>query len=174
MEPQGSIGQSWIFGAIAVALPVLFFLFFKTMTAKSRKTYFVGTALIAVIMLSFFAIMTESGLMPSLEEVRQHQAEAPPLKEVLSNVPTSVSVAFGFTAVIWIGGGNWILIRQTRKAGRRWWEYLNPLNPPFRDMDWKAWAQMALLGVFALFAASIGAQLTAERPPDAPNLQSEN
>lgn len=177
MEPQGTIEQGWVVGAILVALPIFFFLFFKMMTAKTRRAYFAVMALIAVIMLSLFAFLNESGFVPSLEEVRQHQAEAPSPEEVLSNAPTSVLVTFGLIAVIWIGGGNWILIRQARKAGRRWWEHLNPLNPPFRDMDWKAWVQMALLGVVALLVASLGAQLTADRPPataDAPSLQSEN
>jgi type II secretory pathway component PulF len=159
METQQPAAEFWILPVVLVGLPICFFLFFKSFRAQTRKAYWTYNALIGAVMLVMFGLMRLAGLIPSTEQLREHQAKAPPPQEVLSNLPTSFLVLVGLVGLIWIGGGNWIVIHQRRKAGRSWWDCFNPFNPPFRDMNRKAWLQVALLAVFSLVVFSVGLNL---------------
>ena len=174
METHSPAVEHWAFAVMLIGLPIGFFLFFKSFRAQTRKAYWSYNGLIAAVMLAMFGLLTTAGLIPSTEHLRQQQAEAPPAHEILSNFPTSNLVLFGLVAVIWIGGGNWIIIRQNRKAGRPWWYSFNPFNPPFRYMDGKSWVQLILLAFLSLAVFSIGANLIERSPQHAGSEMSEN
>ena len=62
---------------------------------------------------------------------------------------------------IWIVGGNYIILRQRRKAGESWIMALNPFAP-FRYMDRRSWLQLLLLVFLSLVVAQVG---LVRRPP---------
>jgi uncharacterized membrane protein YhaH (DUF805 family) len=167
METHQPSVESWVIAVFLIGIPICFFLFFKSFKAQTRRAYWIYNGVIAVVMLVMFGLLSAAGLMPSTEKLRQLQAEAPPPQDMLSQIPTSYLVLFGLIAVVWIGGGNWIVIRQKRKAGRSWWDCFNPLNPPFRDMNGIAWLQIALLMVFSLVVLGVGLELIQDIGPAA-------
>jgi hypothetical protein len=167
MEAQQPLAQGWAIAALVTLLPVGLYLFFKMFTAKTRKAhwgYFALTMLLGTILMS---ILDASGWIPSKEAFEQRPAETPAPLEAFSRLPTPFLVTIGLAAIIWCGGANLVLIRQRRKAGRSWWESLNPLNPPFREMDGKAWIQIALLAILAFAVVSVGVDLAEVTRPDA-------
>lgn len=160
MEAQEPLAQGWAIAVLVTLIPLGLFLFFKMMTAKTRKAHWGYFALVMFLATILLSVLGASGLMPSAEQMRQHQVKSPSPGKALANLPAPALVTLGLAAVIWFGGGNWILIRQRRKAGRSWWECLNPFNPPFRDMDRRSWLQLILLALFGVVVISVGLELT--------------
>lgn len=155
METQQPMLQGWAVAALVVVLPLILFLFYKMFTAKTRKGHWASFGLLMLVVSLLSAGLSESGIFPSQDTLAEQSVQpSPPL------LPTPVVVSFALAAVIWIGGGNWIVIRQRRKSGRSWADSLNPFNPPFRDMDRRAWKQIVLLGLLSLLVASVGAELS--------------
>ena len=150
------------------------------LTAKTRKAYFANMAAIGVIMFTLMTLFAQSSLMPTAEEWRQHKAAAPTPSEtfspneVFSKIPTPVIVVAAIAAVIWIGGGNWIMVRQARRAGRPWWDSFNPLTPPGRNMDRRAWLQLALLVFLGFAVFSVGMNLVQPAPQPAVSAPPQN
>jgi uncharacterized membrane protein YhaH (DUF805 family) len=161
---QQSLGEGWAVAAILIALPTLFFLVFKIMTAKTRKAHFAYFAATTIITLVLFGFLTETGVMPSAENFPQRRTDVPATKDVLSQLPTGFLVTVAIVGMIWFGGINWILIRQARKAGRPWWDPFIPFTPPFRDMDQRSWLQVFLLVFLGFAVFSVGLNFLQQVP----------
>jgi len=140
-----------------MAVPVYIVLIFRTMTAKTGKDSAINFALtqgLGVVLLLLFSI---SGIGPSSEELRRAQSQAPKAEEMLKAMPWELFVA----GTIWIVGGNYIILRQRRKAGESWIKALKPFAP-FRYMDRRSWLQLLLLVFLSLAVAQVG---LVRRPP---------
>jgi hypothetical protein len=85
---QQSLGEGWAVAAILIALPTLFFLVFKIMTAKTRKAHFAYFAATTIITLVLFGFLTETGVMPSAENFPQRRTDG---LNLLQQVPRPVA-----------------------------------------------------------------------------------
>jgi hypothetical protein len=138
-------GYVFVFLAIPVVLLLSLFLVFKQVTAKTRKTYWISLGLFMLLGVAMLTMVNVSGIVPELPK-----RPAPDVGRIFSQVPVAQLVLLALAAAIWMIGVPFLIIRQTRKAGRSLWAYLNPLNPPFRDFDAEAWKIFGLLAVSSL------------------------
>lgn len=158
----------WIFAAFLVGLPLCFYFGFKGFTAKTRKAYLGYIAAAATAMFAMFMVLSASDFFPSPTQIDRQKIEALSAEKALSKTPVPVVVVATIFGLLWIGGGNWIMIRRRRQAGRSWRESLNPFNPPFRDMDGKTWMQLALLAVLCFSVLSVGLNMAQRSVEPAP------
>ena len=149
---QNSAPSFWSIVALGAMVPVLIVLFFKMMTAKTRKGYARNFALCMILGIVISSVLLNSGLGPSPEELRQAQNQAPKPGEMLRSLPWEVFVAGG----IWVIGGNYILLRQRRKAGESWRKVVNPFTSPVPYMNGRSWLQLLLLAFLSLALAQLG------------------
>jgi hypothetical protein len=82
-------------------------------------------------------------------------------------MPWEIFIAAG----MWIIGGNYILLRQRRKAGESWMQALNPFAPSGRHMDGRSWLQVLLLLFVSLALAHMGLARSAHLPKGATAIQ---
>ena len=131
---------------------VLFVLIVRTITAKTSKAMAINFVLAQAVGLVALVIFSISGLGPSPEEWRHAQSRAPKPEEMLKAIPWEFFIA----GAIWLLGGNYIVLRQRRKAGESWIQALNPFGPLVRYMDGRSWWQLLLLVFLTLAVAQIG------------------
>lgn len=149
---QHATPSVWTIVALGTVVPVLIVLFFRMMMTKTSKGVAINFALGIGVGLVISVILSISGLGPSSEELRQAQNQAPKSEEMLRAIPWEIFVA----ATMWMIGGNYILLRQRRKAGESWGEALNPFAPFGRHMDRRSWSQILLLVFLSLAVAQFG------------------
>jgi hypothetical protein len=133
---------AWFFAVWALT-PIFVYLFYKMMTAKTRRAYvgyFLASMLLGAIVSSTLSV---SGLLPFPDA-------KPPLPQPLDSFMTALPWQVIAAGVLWIGGGYYIMARQYRKAGLSWWKVFDPFDPPFRHMDRAAWVKTLLLAIVAL------------------------
>lgn len=156
---HGEISQLQGLTLLAVIVLLLYF-GFKGMMAKTRRAYFVNYAVAAVIMLGTYAYLSAIGVIPSTEQIAKGYQPPPSPEEVVPRLPLPLIVSIALAAVIWAGGVHYVVARQARKAGRSVWSILNPLNPPFRDLDGRSWLQIALVIILGFVVVSVGLSLS--------------
>ncbi len=164
MEPsQPPIETTLIIATVVAVLAIL--VVFRVFRARTPWMLFLRWGLIILIALAWQIHFTDSFLM-------QHEVRTPPpLEEALpapSELPAPLLISLVLAAVIWVGGINWVVIRQRRRIGRGWAEILNPFNSPFRDMDRKAFMQIAVLAALGLAVVTVGAELSVPDQPAHP------
>ncbi len=148
----------WVtFAVTMVVAPVAWF---RSLRAKSRTAYWTNTALFVVPIVLIFLFAKGADLVPALPASTQ---PAPGLDDVFGGLPMEQRILLGAAALIWIGGGNLLLHFQRRRIGKKWWQVLNPLDPPFKDFNRKDWFILAALaavsmglGMFAMYLNHAG------------------
>lgn len=141
----------------AVAMVVAPIAWFRMVRAKTRPTYWKNIALFVGPILLVFLLASAAGLMP--------EAPAPPPappspQDVWGKMPTSQIVLLAVGAAVWIGGGNLLFHFHNRRLGKRWWQAMNPFDPPFKDFNAKEWSILGALVIVSLglmaLAISVG------------------
>jgi hypothetical protein len=137
-------------GAIVVAF-ALFVFMLRTLSTTSRKVYWRNIGILAVI--GTTAIIAAPFFMPhpNPAPVEAHKS-LPAAPEPFAGMSyLQIGLLFAAAATMAVGG-NLVGIRSARRAGRPWWQALNPLNPPFRDFTH---ADVASLGAVAFVALGL-------------------
>ena len=136
---------TWV--TFAVAMVVSPVAWFRMMRAKTRSAYWKNIALFVVPILMVFLFADYSGLTPKA-------LKPPPVslnfQDVFGRMPTAQRIAVIAMAVLWIGGGNLLFYLHSRRLGKRWWQVMNPLDPPFKDFDAREWLILLFLAVASL------------------------
>jgi hypothetical protein len=123
---------------------------FRMVRAQTRSAYLKNMAFFAAPILLTFLLADAAGIMP--------EPTGPPptlpgsAEEALAGIPTGQLILLSLAAVLWVGGGNVLLYRHRRRLGKKWWQTLNPFNPPFKDFNTAEWMTLGGLvaGSFAL------------------------
>lgn len=117
--------------------------------AQTRSAYWKNIALFATPILLTLALGKASGLMT---EPVGPPPVLPPPGDVFAGMPTGQLILLSLAAMLWIGGGNVLLYRHRRRLGKKWWQALNPFDPPFKDFNTAEWLTLGGLvaGSFAL------------------------
>lgn len=125
---------------------------FRMVRAQTRSTYWKNIALFAVPILLTLALGKASGLM-------QEPAGPPPVLptpgDVFAGMPTVQLVLLSAAAVLWMGGGNLLFYRHNRRLGKKWWQALNPFDPPFKDFNGTEWLILGGLVLSSLGLAAL-------------------
>lgn len=124
---------------------------FRIVLAKTRTAYWKNIALFTVPILLVFVFATNAGLMPV---VTMPPPAPPSIENYFDQISTTQKALLIVAGVIWIGGGNLLFYFHKRRLGQKWWQGLNPLDPPFKDFNTQEW--LILLGLVIL-SLSIGA-----------------
>ncbi|MDP3539015.1 MAG: hypothetical protein Q8S26_09995 [Azonexus sp.] len=145
---------TWVTFAVAMVIaPVAWF---RMVRAKTRPAYWKNIALFVGPILLVFLFANAAGLMP--------EAPTPPAppspQDVLGEMPTSQIVLLALVAALWIGGGNLLFHFHNRRLGKKWWQAMNPFNPPFKDFNTREWLILVALAIVSLglmaLAISVG------------------
>lgn len=127
---------------------------FRMVRAKTRAAYWKNMLFFAAPILLTVWLGAAAGLMP---EPKGPPPTLPTPGNVLASMPTGQLILLSLAAVLWIGGGNLLLYRHRRRLGKKWWQDLNPLNPPFKDFNPVEWLILGglVLGSLGLAALAI-------------------
>lgn len=141
-------------GALIVA-PVAWF---RMLKAKTRPQYLKAIALFVLPILATFAL-GELSSFKSAAPAPQAPAPTLTLEQAFSGFSFAQGLLLALAAVIWIGGGNLLLWRIHKRAGRSFWRAMNPLNPPFRDFTGRDWFVLIVLAAASMSLAVIAMNL---------------
>ena len=136
---------TWVTFAITLVIaPVAWF---RMVRAQTRAAYWKNIVwFIAPILLTFvFANMAD--LMP---KVPTPPPTPPDAQDVFDRMPTGQKVLLVATAVVWIGGDNLLSHFHRRRLGKKWWQVLNPFDPPFKDFNTREWLFLGAILVVSL------------------------
>lgn len=127
---------------------------FRMVRAQTRSAYWKNMVFFAAPMLLTFLLADAAGLMP---EASAPPSAIPEVENVLAGMPTGQLILLSLAAVLWVGGGNVLLYRHRRRLGKKWWQALNPFDPPFKDFNTAEWLTLGGLaaGSFALGALAV-------------------
>lgn len=141
----------------AVAMVVTPIAWFRMVRAKTRTAYWKNIALFVGPILLVFLFANSAGLMP---EAPTPPANLPSPQNVFVNMPTGQLILLAIGVALWIGGGNLLFHFHNRRLGKKWWQAMNPLDPPFKDFNTREWLILGVLVVASLglmaLAISIG------------------
>ena len=146
---------TWV--TFAVAMVVAPVAWFRMVRARTRSAYWKNIALFAGPILLVFLLANGAGLMP---ETPPPPSVPPSPQDAFGKMPTSQVILLALVAAIWIGGGNLLFHFHNRRLGKKWWQAMNPLDPPFKDFNSQEWSILVALVVVSLgliaLAISIG------------------
>ena len=166
---QHPIPTIWANIILAATALIFVALFFRTITAKTSGATAIHYLLLIGVSIVAWPLFIASGLGPSPEELQKFQNQALKPEEIIKALPWEFFVA----GAIWIIGGNYILIRQRRKAGQSWKQVLNPFAPFVRHMDRWSYLQLLLVACLSLAVANVGLGRVGQlRPGNTPTTQS--
>lgn len=131
----------------AVAMVVAPVAWFRVVRAKTRTAYWKNTALFVGPILLVFLFANSSGLMP---EVPVPPPAPPSPQDVFGRMSTSQVILLAMVVAVWIGGGNLLFHFHNRRLGKRWWQAMNPLDPPFKDFNSREWSILVALIIVSL------------------------
>lgn len=117
---------------------------FRMVRAQTQSVYWKNMALFVAPMLLTFLLAKASGLIP---EASAPPSAIPTAEDVLASMPPGQLILLSLIAVLWVGGGNLLLYLNRRRLGKKWWQALNPFDPPFKDFNTAEW--LALGGLVA-------------------------
>jgi len=143
--------------AFVTAIVVAPIAWFRMVRAQSRAAYWKNMALFGGPILLFFLLAKGAGLLP---EMPAPPPSPPSAQDILGRMPTEQLILLGAAALLWIGGGNILFLLHNRRLGKKWWQALNPLDPPFKDFNSREWLILGALVVgsmgLGMFAISLG------------------
>ncbi|WP_431098990.1 hypothetical protein [Polaromonas aquatica] len=134
--------------ATLVIAPIAWFCMVR---AQTRSAYWKNMVFFAAPILLTFLLADAAGLMP---EASPPPSEIPEVEDVLAGIPTGQLILLSLAAALWVGGGNVLLYRHRRRLGKKWWQALNPFDPPFKDFNTAEWLT---LGGLAAGSLALGA-----------------
>jgi hypothetical protein len=123
----------------------------RILTAKTLRAYLLNFALFAVPMLATLGLAQVTGFM----DFTAPPKNTPPPEIGIPVFSRTQAVLLALAACIWIGGGNVLMHRHTKRMGRSFWSNFNPLKPAFRDFNGQEWTIFAVLVVAALALGAI-------------------
>ena len=140
--------------ALLATLVVAPIAWFRMVRAQTRSAYWKNMLFFAAPILLTVWLGAAAGLMP---EPVGPPPTLPTPEDVLAGMPTGQLILLSLAAVFWIGGGNLLLYRHRQRLGKKWWQDLNPFNPPFKDFNSTEWLILGglVLGSLGLAALSI-------------------
>jgi hypothetical protein len=142
---------TWIAFALAMILSPISW--FRMIRAKTRFDYVKNGALFLGPLLLAWFLVNAAGLVP--EHVTP-AATPPSVQYVFDMVPKSQIILLALAGAVWIGGGNLLMYFHNRRIGKRWWQSLNPLTPPFKDFNAAEWSVLVALIVVSLVLVTLG------------------
>lgn len=131
--------------------------FYRMIRAKTRTAYWGNMGLFAGLILAVFLVAELAGFDTGLGKTSPPPQSIPPIDQVFGQMPAIQLALLIAAAVLWIGGGNLLFYLHYRRLGKRWWQALNPLDPPLKDFSGREWTVLGVLtvGTLALGAAAI-------------------
>lgn len=154
MKPLLVILTLFAFAVLMVVSPVAWF---RMVRAKTRDAYWKSIVLFVAPILLTFLFANGAGLIP---ESPVSTPTPPSAERLFGQMPAGQLIALGATALLWIGGGNLLIHTHNRRLGKKWWQGLNPFDPPFKDFNTREWIILGVLlaGSMALgiFSVSLG------------------
>ena len=146
---------TWLtFAAAMVVAPIAWF---RIVRAKNRAAYWKNIALFVGPILLVFLFANAAGLMP---EAPTPPPAPPSPQDVFAKMPTSQVMLLALVAVVWIGGGNLLFYFHNRRLGKRWWQAMNPLDPPFKDFNSREWLILVALVIVSLGLMALAISVT--------------
>jgi hypothetical protein len=140
---------TWV--TFAVAMVVSPVAWFRMVRAKTRAAYWKNIVLFAAPIFLVFLFANGAGLMP---EAPTPPPTPPNAQDVFMRMPTHQLVLLAAAAILWVGGGNVLLQMHNRRLGKKWWQALNPVDPPFKDFNTREWL---VLGALLVGSMGLGA-----------------
>ena len=129
-----------VFVVAMVISPVAWY---RMVRAKNRVDYWKNIVLFAIPILLALFLAKNSGLMK--EAPSTPPPGMPSAVEIFEKMPAEQILLIGLAALIWIGGGNFLFSMHNRRLGKKWWQALNPLEPPFKDFNSREWLILCAL-----------------------------
>ncbi len=127
--------------------------FYRIIRAKTRKEYLGNFGLFVGLILTVFAMAELTGIDTGLTELPPPPQDFPNFEQISEKMPKlqlALIIAF---ALLWLVGGNLLFYFHNRRLGKRWWQTLNLLDPPFKDFNRREWI---ILGVLFLATLALG------------------
>ena len=140
---------TWV--TFAVAMIVAPVAWFRGLRAKTRAAYWKNNALFVVPIALVFLFAYAAGLIP---ETPTPPPIAPSSQDVFSLMPTNQKFLLIAAAILWIGGGNLLSYYHNRRLGKKGWQLMNLLDPPFKDFNRNEWL---ILGTLVVCSMALGA-----------------
>ena len=140
-----------------VAMFVCPIAWYRMVRAKTRTAYWGNMGLFVGLILGVFLVADLAGFDTGISKPLPPSQNIPNFEQVFGQMPATHLALLIAAAVLWIGGGNLLFYLHNRRLGKRWWQALNPLDPPFKDFNGREWVVLGLLtvGSLALGAAAI-------------------
>ena len=140
-----------------VAMFVCPIAWYRMVRAKTRTAYWGNMGLFVGLILGVFLVADLAGFDTGISKPLPPPQNIPNFEQVFGQMPATHLALLIAAAVLWIGGGNLLFYLHNRRLGKRWWQALNPLDPPFKDFNGREWVVLGLLtvGSLALGAAAI-------------------
>ncbi len=153
MEEQSNIFAVLTAIAFVIAFPTALITWFRMIRSKNRKDYLKNIALFVLPILSVFLLAHLGGLtqFPNMSEAPPPQV--PSAQEIFSTMPTAQLILLGIAGGIWLIGGNVLFYLHKRRVGKSWWQFMNPLEPPFKDFNGKEWSILIVLVISTFIIA---------------------
>jgi hypothetical protein len=143
---------TWV--TFVIAMVVAPIAWFRMIRAQTRNTYWKNIAFFTFPILLVFFFADLAGLMPPHDPTTTAFLEPPPIREVIAKMPPLQLALLGGAGLIWIVGGNVLFHLHNRRLGKRWWQALNPFDPPFKDFNGREWI---ILGTLLVLSLGLGA-----------------
>jgi hypothetical protein len=136
-----------MFVAAMVVCPIAWY---RMVRAKTRSAYWGNMGLFAGLILGVFQVADLAGFDTGLRKPAPPPQSIPSIEHVFGQMPPIQLALLISAAVLWIGGGNLLFYLHNRRLGKRWWQALNPLDPPFKDLNTREWVTLGVLTVASL------------------------
>lgn len=143
--------------AFVIAFPTTVIAWFRILRAKTSTEYFKNVVLFVLPILVVFVLADMAGLADFPPPMPKEPVEALRPSDIFSQLSLLQLILLGVASVIWIVGGNILLLAHLRRTGKRWWVLLNPFRPPFGEFNSKEWSILGgllvasmVLGIAAL------------------------
>lgn len=148
MQAVFQILMVFMFVAAIIVCPIAWF---RMVKARTRSAYWGNMGLFAGLILSVFVLAELAGFETGLgKSPPPPRPDNPSFQDLVGQMPTIQIVLLSAAALLWIGGGNVLFYFHHRRLGKRWWQILNPLDPPFKDFNGREWAVLVALAVLSL------------------------
>jgi hypothetical protein len=136
-----------MFAAAMVVCPIAWY---RMVRAKTRQAYWGNMGLFAGLILGVFQVANLAGFDTGFREPAPPPQSIPSIENVFGQMPPIQLALLISAAVLWIGGGNLLFYLHRRRLGKRWWQALNPLDPPLKDFNTREWMTLGVLTVVSL------------------------
>lgn len=136
--------------AFVIAFPTTVIAWFRILRAKTSTEYFKNVVLFVLPILVVFVLADMAGLADLPPPMPKEPVEALRPSEIFSQLSLLQLILLGAASVVWIVGGNILMLAHLRRTGKRWWVLLNPFRPPFGEFSSKEWSILGGLLVVSM------------------------